>query len=54
MRPFLRELALSFRILLRHPGNTFISILILGTGLALTMFMFGAINAFILETFTFS
>ena len=31
MRPFLRELALSFRILLRHPGNTFISILILGT-----------------------
>ena len=53
MRPFLRELALSFRILLRHPGNTLISILILGTGLALTMFMFGAINAFILRPLPF-
>ena len=53
MRSVLKELALSIRFLLRSPGITLVATIILSLGLALTMYMFSAIDAYILRPLPF-
>ena len=49
----MREIAITFRYLLRSPGSTIIATLILTLGLAVTIYMFSAINAYILKPLPF-
>lgn len=48
-----RELGITFRYLLRSAGSTLVAIIILTLGLAVTIFMFTAINAYILKPLPF-
>ena len=49
MREIVHELGLATRALRRSPGHAILATLILACGLGLTLFMFGAINAYVLK-----
>ncbi|MCI0604169.1 ABC transporter permease [bacterium] len=53
MKALFRELVVTFRFLFRSGGSTLVAILILTLGLAVTIFMFSAINAYILKPLPF-
>jgi predicted permease len=47
------DLRLAFRSLLKSPGHALLAVLILSTGLALTLLMFASINAYVLKPLPF-
>ena len=53
MKTVFRELGITFRFLFRSGGNTLVASVILTLGLAVTIFMFSAINSFILKPLPF-
>ncbi len=53
MKALFRELIVTLRFLFRSGGSTLVAIVILTLGLAVTIFMFSAINAYILKPLPF-
>src|SRR6476661_10915839 len=53
MRAIYRELKITFRLLFRNGGNTLIATLILTLGLAVSIYMFSAIDSYILRPLPF-